>query len=293
MPAGLDNFGSSIKGLFTDGAGEKALLYIYLTDPTKPMSGDQFDEEVKALNALQTKLLKDTKSRITPGNMWKDIKNQFGGSNPDKIGEKTEDGKFIKFKVQYNPATIRLTSLSGKVQSKNANDGIDKLDVYNFAGKSKLSFDLIFDDVDNMNAFQINDIVNTNVSGLLNKGIDAVRHGGLNHSVRKKMDAIMSLLSSRSTQQVVFFWGKMCFRGAITDVGNRFVMFNPQGNPIRGEMHIELTQDKATADLKYDESYWDKAFKDCFKPSNAAGLEGVASGNSILDRISDNPFLNI
>ena len=138
----------------------------------------------------------------------------------------------------------------------------------------------------------INDVVNTNVTGLVNKGLDAYSHGGLTHSVRKRMDAIMSLLSSRATQQVIFAWGKMIFRGSITDVENKYVMFNPAGNPIRGEMHIELTQDKATADLKYDETYWDKAFKDCFKETSKDGLSGL-SGNSFVQRASNNPFFNI
>ncbi|MCR5402664.1 MAG: hypothetical protein K6E91_02460 [Butyrivibrio sp.] len=294
MPAGLDNFGSSLKGMFTDGAGEKAVLYIYLTDAFSIKSKDDFNKEVGELNTLATSLMKETKSRISPGNLWKDAKNTFipGSSGPDKVGELTSDKKFIKFTVQYNPQTVRLSSVSGKVQAKKADGGIEKLDVYNFAGKSKLSFDLIFDDCDNMNAFMINDVVNTNVSGLVNKGLDAYSHGGLTHSVRKRMDAIMSLLSSRATQQVIFAWGKMIFRGSITDVENRFIMFNPAGNPIRGEMHIELTQDKATADLNYDETYWDKAFKDCFKPATKDSLTGL-KGNSYLDRLSNNPFLNI
>lgn len=292
MPAGLDNFGSSLKGMFTDGAGSKAVLYVYLTDPTKSMTAGDFKDEVKSLNDLNSSLLKSTKSRLSPSSMWDSVKSNFGGKNPDKIGEVTSDGKFIKFTVQYNPSTIRLTSISGKIQSRKADEGIDKLSVYTFQGKSKLSFDLIFDDVDNMNAFQMNDIVNTNISGALNKAGDAISHGGLNHSVRKRMDAILSLLSSRATQQVIFFWGKMSFRGTITDVGNRFTMFNPQGNPIRGEMHLELTQDKASKDLGYDEKYWDDAFKKCFSKS-AKGVAGASKGSGVMDRLTNNGLINL
>jgi hypothetical protein len=105
------------------------------------------------------------------------------------------------------------------------------------------------------------------------------------------MDAIMSLLSSAATQQVVFFWAKMCFRGTITDVGNKFTMFNPQGNPIRGEMHIELTQDKAAKHLNYDDNYWDEAFNKCFKPKD--GLAGAAGGISTANAFLNNNFINL
>ena len=302
----IDNIASSAKGMFTDGAGEKAILYIFLTnlDELNKLNKEEMkkflNDEGMTLNALQNSLLSSTKSRISLDSLKNDTKSLF---NKGRLGSDSDIGEiynlettryrasFVKFKVQYNPATIRLYSVHGKLQSRKGEEGIDKLSVYNFTGKSKLSFDLVFDDCDNMNAFALNEVANINLTGALNKGYNTFTHDGTNFSVRKRMDAIMSLLSTSATQQVVFFWANMCFRGTITDVGNKFTMFNPQGNPIRGEMHIELTQDKANEDLSYDESYWQTAFGKCFKPKE--GLLGAAGGQSLTNKLTNNNLINL
>ena len=286
----LSNLESSAKGMFFDGAGEKAVLYIYLTDLSKNgnREGDgDFGAEIDELVSLQKDLYQEAKNKLKAAPEEKKsftdkVKGGLksvgsalapGQSSADNVGSvDSEHNKFVKFEVQYNPESIRLYSLNGKLQSKRGTEGIDELKVYNFSGKSKLSFNLIFDDVDNMNAFLLNDVVNMNATNALKKGYDTYTHGGNNYSVRKKMDAIMSLLSSHATQQVVFYWANMVFRGTITDVSNRFTMFNPQGHPVRGEMHIELTQDKKYAELKYDEDYWKKSFDKVFSDGSAKGM---------------------
>ena len=303
------NFGSSVKGMFSENAGEKAILYIYLYD----LSGKKdttamdlqgkasFDNEMNDLNALQKDLLKKTKGKLglssIKSGLGSALSEQYnalkpGANSPENIGSvDPSHSNFVKFKVQYNPATIRLYSVNGKIQNRKGQEGVDELKVYSFSGKSKLSFDLIFDDCDNMNAFGLNEIANANITTGLNKGLSAWSNGGLEHSVRKKMDAIMSLLSSVATQQVVFFWANMAFRGTITDVANKFTMFNPQGNPIRGEMHLELTQDKQFEYLKYDETYWDNAFQNCFKPKS--GFAGLAGGTSLANKFTNNNLINL
>ncbi len=297
----LDNIASSAAGMIADGAGEKAILYIYLTDlnELKKLTKDEVKQFIKneggQFNTLQDTLLGSVKSRISMDSIKSSIKSVADETlnNDNDLGEIYEQGeaKFVKFKVQYNPATIRLYSVHGKIQSRKGEEGIDKLNVYNFTGKSKLSFDLIFDDCDNMNAFGINDMVNTNLTSLANKGYNTFKHGGSEFSVRKKMDAILSLLSTSATQQMIFFWANMCFRGTLTDVGNKFTMFNPQGNPIRGEMHLELTQDKANEELAYEEKYWENAFKNCFKAKE--GLAGAAGGVSKVNKVFNNSGINL
>jgi hypothetical protein len=146
-----------------------------------------------------------------------------------------------------------------------------------------------------MNAFGLNELSNMNVTSALNKVGSSLLKGKESltgdYSVKPKMDAILSLLCSNITQEVVFFWSKMVFRGTITDVSNRFTMFNNKGNPIRGEMHLEITQDKKKVDQGYDDSYWDKAFNECFEEkSSLPGFEGVHSAGSIA---TDNSLINI
>lgn len=323
MAGAFDNFTSSLKGMIFDGAGEKAILYIYLVDVDKPQN---VKEEIKYVKNLEKSLMKKAQAKLSVKDTLKSAGSGMLGSLKDaftpgsgastNLGEtfklaenelaEGEDlldnfdaGKsnFLKFKVQYNPASIRLSTINGKVQSRSADDGIENVKIYNFTGKSKLSFDLIFDDVDNMNAFGMNELANLNISSLANKGINTFKKGkeGLtgDYSVKPKMDAILSLLCSPVTQEVVFFWSKMVFRGTITDVSNTFTMFNSKGNPIRGEMHLELTQDKKKVDRGYDDRYWDKSFEACFKKKNA--MDGISAANdtSILSNITNNSFLNL
>ncbi len=284
-----------------DGAGEKAILYIYICDIDK---ASDLKTELKNVSKFEEDLRTKAKKKIGVGENLKegfkgigsDIKDFFtpGNKNSDKIAELVPGTSFAKFTVQYNPATIKLSSVNGKVQSRRADEGIDSLKMYKFAGKSKLCFDLIFDDCDNMNAFMLNDVVNTNISSALKKGYDVYSHGGLNHSVRKRMDSIMSLLTDARVQQVVFYWSKMVFRGTVTDVANRYTMFNPKGNPIRGEMHLELTQDKKKKeDMGFDNKYWREAFKEVFKDSKEAGVAGEYTGKSGLSQGLSGSLLNL
>ena len=302
MAAGgvMANLGTSAQGMFTDGAGDKAILCIYLAEINKTGGNRQedFASEFKQINEMQTKLLKSARSKLKAPTSLNPL-NLVGSQSSDKIGDlDTENTNFLRFRVQYNPATIRLYSVNGKIQSRKPEEGVDKLNVYTFTGKSKLSFDLIFDDCDNMNAFMLNDVVNTNITGVANKGLNTLSHGGNNYSVRKRMDAIMSLLSTSATQQVIFYWANMAFRGAITDVGNKFIMFNPQGHPIRGEMHIELTQDNAQKQFLYNDKYWTEAFSQTFKRKTAGklvseGLEASAGGSSAVNKAFNNNFINL
>ncbi len=285
-----------------DGAGEKAVIYVYLTDISKKT---EVVDEAKKIKDFEQKLRDDAKQKVgigkdlkdgivnTASDVWNAVKP--GGNSSDKIAElvpgKTD---FAKFTVQYNPATIRLSSVNGRVQSRKADEGIDGLKMYKFTGKSKLSFDLIFDDCDNMNAFMLNDVANVNVSSALKKGYHALNHKGTDYSVRKRMDAIMSLLTDIRVQQVIFFWSNMCFRGTVTDVGNTFTMFNPKGNPIRGEMHLELTQDKKRKDdLLYDNKYWREAFKKIFKESKRDDIDMEYNGSSAASQVFNGSFLNL
>ena len=304
MPGALDNFGSSLKGLIADGAGEKAILYIYMADIS---TTDDDEQEFQDLKNLEASLIKKTQKKLGISDSWKNsfsnagssisssFKSTFsyGGKNSDTIAEVDKEYKnFVKFTVQYNPETISITTLKGWQEKKIKNeggDGLDNLRGYDVKGKTKLSFDLVFDDVDNMNAFLLNDIVNMNVTNAAKKGLHALQHGKSDYSVRKRMDAIMSLLCSTDTQHVIFFWSKMCFRGMITEVRNTYTMFNPKGNPIRGNMHIEITQDSdKSTDFGYTENYWNNAFDKCFKNSK----ENFNGNHEYNNQYTNNSFLN-
>ena len=288
------NLGRSAVGMFADGSVEKAALYVLnpeqLTDEfTDADLGDAANKLLKSLRKGE----KDDSGESGAGeavnlNKLKDVPSFGNDQKGAFIGRKSAlQSEFIKIEVQYNPQTIRLYSLIGKQKKmKNDESGTNSLVVTNYSGKTRMSFDLIFDDVDIMDSFMIEGIP-TNVSGVVNKGIDRYKKGGV-HSVRKRMDAILSLLSSLRSQQVIFAWSKMAFRGALTNVHNTYTMFNKAGNPVRGTMHIEITQETSENNqFAYDNNEWEEAFKARFQNSDSVGAK------SAFSKITNNSILNL
>ncbi len=300
----LDLVGNELIEMMNNGKAEKALLYIYLVDLFDDVDDNtSFESENKQVKKLQEDLMKKAKKSTSFIDNIKDAAvgraedtlNSLipGNKTSEYIGEKdSEHEDFVKFYVQYNPSTIKMRTINGRQESKNAQDSIGGLRSFDTQGKTKLSFDLVFDDVDNMDAFGLNELANVNATSLVNKGLDLYAKGATGHSVRKRMDAIMSLLASVATQQVVFCWGKMSFRGQLTDVSNKFTMFNSKGNPVRGEMHIEITQDAGQKEqFEYDDTYWDEAFAKCFKEGDDT-FAGKAGGK-ISDKLRNNSLINL
>ncbi len=292
----LTNLGRSVGGMFVDGMVEKAAIYIL--NPIND-SDDKFTDAKlgAAANNLVKQIRKGAKDNSGVSgageavnlNALKKVESFGNDEKGAFIGRKSEiQSEFIKIEVQYNPQTLKLYSVIGKQQKvKSEEGGANNLVVTDYSGKTRLSFDLIFDDVDIMDSFML-DGVPTNVSGVVGKGVDMISHGGLTHSVRKRMDAMLSLLSSQRTQQVVFAWAKMSFRGALTNVTNRFTMFNTDGNPVRGTMHLEITQETTTKNqFSYDTQEWENAFMNRFSKSDSVGARSVAS------KIMNNGILNI
>ena len=304
--AGFSNsLSSEVINMMSTGSTEKAVLYIYLVDLFDSKDDNSgFTQENKDVSQLEKDLMKKASKKLSAldklagaakGRM-EDIANSMLPGNADSsyIGDiDDEHTNFVKFYVQYNPATIKMRTMNGRQEKKINDDGMENLKKYDAVGKTKLSFDLIFDDVDNMDAFGMNEIANLNATAAINKGLNEYAKGGTDYSVRKRMDAIMSLLSTVATQQVVFFWSKMCFRGQLTDVNNKYTMFNSKGNPIRGEMHLEITQDAGQKEeFGYDELYWNEAFKRCFK-NQSDGFMGASSGSGIADKLKNNSLINL
>ncbi len=289
---GISDVANSAKGMFTDGAmTEKAAIFVLNPACQNLKLDDIADAANSLLDSLKSgSLLEDTKEKLTSDKI-KDVTGYGSKNNKKGIGEVAKEDsqkRWIKVKVQYNPATIRMYSAIGRLQDFDKKEnGISKLNIINLSGKTKLSFDLIFDDVDNIDAFMLENLT-PNVGNVASKAGDMVTHaGGNGHSVRKQMDAFMSLLSVFETQQVVFCWANMSFRGTLTTVNNHFTMFNTKGNPVRGVMHLEITQETNEKNvLKYDSKVWDDAFYKKFTEATVGGL-------STFDQLKNNNILNI
>ena len=290
------NLGSSVKGMIFDGAGVKGVLFIpnpNYFDPTDPDMADLQKDLNAATKELQKELDKTVKGKLSLSGL-KSLAPKGVGLGPKTLGigkEAEENKKFIKYKLQYNPATIRLDTLNGQIQNMNGQDDMSKLvQTKKFEGRTKLSFDIVFDDVDIMDSFMLEDVANFNITKGVKKGYHMLNKEdkGNTFSVSARMEAFLSLLSASSAQQVIFFWSKMSFRGLITSVSNKYTMFNTAGNPVRGTMHLEITQDNENKEaFEYSEEYWRKSFDNIFKAES--GFKGASTASKVFN----NNFLNL
>lgn len=305
----MSNLGSSVKGMIFDGAGEKAVIFIPNPSYFDPDKGTINTKDMnKAAEEIEKGLLGDGKAGAA-GSVMDNASNALENAAssaekkkgffskagdyitskaPDKVAEVyKKNHKFMKVTVQFNPKSIRMDSLNGSVQDVNSGDVNKLVQQKEFMGRTKMTFELIFDDVDPMDAFMLQEVTNLNATGLVRKGINMAEHKGNTFSVTKKMETFMALLATNGAQHVIFFWSKMSFRGQVTGVQNKYTMFNTSGNPIRGVMTLEITQDANTSDdFEYENKSWEKSYNKVF-------TAGKGGGRSVLSKLTNNNFLNI
>ncbi len=305
----MSNLGSSAKGMIFDGGGEKAIIFLPNPNYFDP---DKGNTRLDVMNTAAEEIEKDLLAggiAGAAGSVMDNAKNALGNAankagnskgffgkvgdyitskDPNKVAEEYDkNDKFMKVVVQFNPQSIRMDSLNGSVQDINSGDVNKLVQQKDFLGRTKMSFDLIFDDVDPMDAFMLNEVANLNMTSLARKGMNMAEHAGNTFSVTKRMEAFMSLLATNGAQHVIFFWSKMTFRGQVTGVSNKYTMFNTSGNPIRGTMHLEITQDASKTDaFEYENKSWDKSYHKVFS-------QGRGGGTSTLSKLTNNSILNI
>lgn len=195
---------------------------------------------------------------------------------------------YLALEVQYNPNTIYLETQAGKqVQysggslGNGSNNQIMQI-VQPVA--TTMSFQLVFDDMNPQDAFMLENLAPT--AGNLISGVsDAVKKKKGGYSVQTQLDGLMSLLTQDVTRQVIFYWARMCFRGELISVNNRYTMFNKDGNPIRGVAELSIRQGNEEQ-YKYDERYWEEAFDRAFEDS-------ISGKTSRVKKVMQNSILNI
>ena len=291
MNAAVQNLARSAAGMFVGGMNVKAVLCV--KNPTIPVEPEQL-----AQNAVmaQEELLKETASAL------EDSQRMLGQASKTAkdIAYSLSQTIYIPVEFQFNPSTIRMESVGGEVQNlRNVGEGAaaEELRKMKYKPRTIMSFDVYFDDTLNADAFMLENLT-PNIGNLASIGKDLIKTAMANkgkdekekkktHSVRQRMDALMGLLTSRASQHVIFFWANMSFRGQLTRVSSEYTMFNPKGNPIRGKVSLQITQDAEDAEImQYDEKYWDNAFQRMFSEQDSAGMK-------LANKILNNNFLNI
>ncbi|MBR0146723.1 MAG: hypothetical protein IJM25_08700 [Eubacterium sp.] len=215
----------------------------------------------------------------------------------DDIREFALDKNYIALEVQYNPSSLRLDTAAGKQMDFAGDNARRDLSLYNAPAATILSMELLFDDTNNMDAFMLGDnpltgFTPSNAANTVTSVMKGVKNG---YSVQRQMQGLLSLLTIKEAQRVIFFWGSMSFHGILTDVEEQYTMFNKRGQPIRGRVSLSIRQDDYLerdehhdANYTYDKEYWSKAFDDTFQePGTGSGVLGT------VNKFTNNSLMNL
>ncbi len=285
------DFGKIGQNLLQSATGNisKCILCVRLLEEADNSDDNDYDD---VLTKAEEKAVSDV-SKLNDDLMKladKTLKNGKTASFDDVKG-KAGSHDYLALEMQYNPTSLRLDTSAGRQTSYSGEAGSQQFQQYVTPASTTLSCELLFDNVNNMDAFMLadNPVTGLTVSNVKNAVMSAYKG---TYSVKRQMEGLLSLLTIREARHVIFFWGAMSFRGEMTEVNARYTMFNKKGLPIRGRLGIQIRQgdssdEGADVDKKYNynEEYWRKSFDATFTANGP--------GASALSKIGNNSMLNL
>ncbi len=211
------------------------------------------------------------------------------------IKSDVESNGFIALEMQYNPSSIRLDTSAGRQLTYTGSADDINLKTRDAAVMTTLSCDLLFDNVNPMDAFMLNDnpLTGLNIGNLANTAASMyMGYKKQEYSVQRQMEGLFSMISIPQARGVIFFWGSMSFRGLVTQIDNEYTMFNKKGDPIRGIVRMQIQQGASVPGGKkkqvenYDKVHWDNMFDKTFTQDSGSGFLdsfSQATNNSLLN----------
>lgn len=174
-------------------------------------------------------------------------------------------GTVKQFKVQFNPSSLNLSAQgSEKASIRNiSGDGMN----YTSDGlqtRMTLSVDLIFDRVNNQDAFMNEKFVlnpTSAISGITKAVVNTTT--GREYTVQPQVEGFIAALRNSNTRLVTFCWGRLRYTGILKRVDADYTMFSVSGKPIRASvrLEIELSDPKIAGG---EMGYWAKQYQAAF-----------------------------
>ncbi|MCR5503803.1 MAG: hypothetical protein K6F53_12430 [Lachnospiraceae bacterium] len=261
----------------------KAILFVRKYSPA--MNLGTTAGEQKALTdsiKLQKALVATTKSKLG-GNA--------GTASFETLKAKGMASGFTALRVQYNPSTIYMDTSAGLREvdeSSISNIMNNQIKQFKSDAITTLGMQLIFDDMDLMDAFML-DTATLNTGNALSAAGKVTGIKRTKFSVRTEVEGLIACLFSPITRLVVFCWSDMVFRGELFQVNANYTMFNKYGDPIRALVEITIQQDHLMETAERG-GYWDTAFTAAFGNAGTSAVSGAASAFS---KATNNSLLNL
>lgn len=245
----------------------KATLYVRMIGVSQDTTGSQINEDVSGLRSLlkaRNKTSEKVAARAGQSVKSTSIMQEAASTKMTEVETAAAllSKGFLPVSVQYNPASIRMTSVGGGTKSFQAmgNENMNAMTVIDKKTATYLNAQLIYEDINNADAFGSSSF-GLNTDDLIDAGKSAIVNifGG-GYSVKKPVEGLISLLMDKESRQVIFVWNNMFFHGELVSVDANFTMFNKLGNPIRATADIRILQSNGNATFASDKQYWQDAF---------------------------------
>lgn len=187
--------------------------------------------------------------------------------------------------VKYNPSKIGISAAGGSFMEAGAGGaGTNTLTQVTMPTQTVMRVELVFDDENHPDAFMWEKYTNLTAGALVSDASALAKTVmGRGYSVQAQIEGMIALLSQSETRQVVFYWSDLSYAGEVTSVDAKYTMFNPQGNPIRGNVTLSIQQggEDATGE------YWDKAFEKLFVSTQSKAAAAMGSFSNALDSMGN------
>lgn len=148
--------------------------------------------------------------------------------------------------VQFNPSSLVIDAHGGgrvpiNNYSSNDNNSPGTICFGPLAVYINISFTLIFDSTFIADAFA-GDKFQLNATSLAKNAISAVAMGvtGKEYTVRPFVEGFLAAMRDPDHRTVIFQWGKLRYVGMMNSVNCSYTMFNPNGEPIRAEVQVNM-----------------------------------------------------
>lgn len=163
--------------------------------------------------------------------------------------------------VQFNPSSVSIYAHNEPVYIKSARTQTESElpQQQMISAGTTMSVDLIFDDTNISDAFNIGNGLNTSATNLIKTGINMLSNKV--HSVRKYVEAFVATAVDPKYGNLIFEWGTFRFTGVMNELNARYTMFNPKGEPIRATVSLTLVHTPSSETEKLDAKDFDNLFK--------------------------------
>ncbi len=255
-----------------------AEAYYTALDKLRALEKKKVDDEIEKTKvaaekaAYKASLDLLTKSRMAVGGMavtalYKAVTE--GDTVASAVAKSTMMNGYKYYEFQYNPETIELSGQQGSFMARQGapSSGLNEMSMTNIDAETKLSFRVIFDQVNNHDAFMANKLNVTSVADIAN----TVTMFCNTYSVQGDVDGLLALTTQPVTRRVIFCFGRMFFSGEVEAVTAKYTMFSPSGRPVAAEVDFSIRQSrncKVKTSLEelnqFDNGYWDRAVEEFF-----------------------------